>query len=94
MFRVWWFTQIHTNIGDIWLNPYYSEFPSETKESDVLHHAMLILEELANYNLSLGDVISANTGGLEYRENETEEWQEWRSEDGLDIYEYFEYIDK
>lgn len=61
-------------------------FRKEVKDIKEAKHA---LDLLADYDLYLGDsIIFMNTQGVEaYKENE---WSEWYSEEGNDIYQHFE----
>lgn len=59
-----------------------------------IEEAWLILNTLWNYDLFQyenrikGDY--ANTSGLEYFDEEEQEWYEWEDDDGFDIKEHFE----
>lgn len=78
-YRIWWSTisgylKEYSNFS----KPFY--YPVESIEQ-----AKFALNLLAEYDLR-NDLVSDNMSGLEFRENDLEEWQEWENKDGYDIW--------
>jgi hypothetical protein len=70
-YRVWWVS-----------NPSRPPFYFEVVDT---FEAILVLEVLAKYDLSLGDRIFMNAGGLEALDDG--EWVEWADHDGNDLHD-------
>lgn len=71
----------------IWHN---SNFGHKTFHYDVLtiQDAFVVLDILAKYDLYLGNLIIGNAQGLEYYDEEKEEWLEWEDEEGYFVDSY------